>query len=69
MHVVIPIQAFRRKPANELKSLFSRNKQKSKKRELKHFTTASEIKSYQEHPQKHKPQEMITQYACNKPAS
>ena len=38
-------------------------------RKFKHFTTASEIKSYQEHPQKHKPQEMITQYACNKPAS
>ena len=37
-------------------------------RKFKHFTTASEIKSYQEHPQKHKPQEMITQYACNKPA-
>ena len=31
-----------------------------------HFTTAFEIKSYQEHPQKHKPQEMTTQYACNK---
>ena len=38
-------------------------------RKFKHFTTASEIKSYREHPQKHKPQEMITQYACNKPAS
>ena len=36
---------------------------------FKHFTTASEIIFYQEHPQKHKPQEMITQYACNKPAS
>ena len=48
-------------------SLFSRNKQRSRK--FKHFTTASEIKSYREHPQKHKPQEMITQYACNKPAS
>ena len=32
-------------------------------RKLKHFTTASEIKSYQKHLQKHKPQEMITQYA------
>ena len=51
-----------------LKSLFSRNKQRSKDI-LKHFTTASEIKSYQGHLQKHKPQEMITQYACNKPAS
>ena len=49
----------------KLKSLFSRNKQRSRK--FKHFT--SEIKSYGEHPQKHKPQEMITQYACNKPAS
>ena len=41
-------------------------------RKFKHFTTESENKSYQEHPQKHKPQEMITQYtqyACNKPAS
>ena len=50
----------------KLKSLFSCNKQRSRK--FKHFTTASEIKSYREHPQKHKPQEMITQYACNKPA-
>ena len=47
----------------KLKSLFSRNKQRSKK--FKHFTTASEIKSYREHPQKHKPQEMITQYVTN----
>ena len=39
------------------------------KRKLKHFTTASEIKFYQEHLQKNKPQEMVTQYACNKPAS
>ena len=39
------------------------------RRNFKHFTTASEIKSYQEHLQKHKLQEMITQYACNKPAS
>ena len=59
-------QAFRRKPAKETK-IFSRNKQRSRK--FKHFTTASEIKSYREHPQKHKPQEMITQYACDKPAS
>ena len=66
MHVVIQIQSFRRK-AKKLKSLFSRNKQRSK--DVKHFTTASEIKSYQGHLQKHKPQEMITQYACNKPAS
>ena len=66
MHVVIQIQSFRRKP-KKLKSLFSRNKQRSK--DIKHFTTASEIKSYQGHLQKHKPQEMITQYACNKPAS
>ena len=36
---------------------------------VKHFTTASEIKAYQGHLPKHKPQEMITQYACNKPAS
>ena len=59
-------QSFQRKP-KKLKSLFSRNKQSSK--DIKHFTTASEIKSYQGHLQKHKPQEMITQYACNKPAS
>ena len=43
------------------------NKQRSK--DIKHFTTASEIKSYQEHLQKNKPQEMVTQYACNKPPS
>ena len=54
--------------AKNLKPLFSRNKQMSKDT-LKHFTTASEIKSYQGHLQKHEPQEMITQYACNKPAS
>ena len=46
-------------------SLFSRKKQRSKKIR----TTVSEIKSYQEHLQKNKPQEMVTQYACNKPAS
>ena len=34
-------------------------------RKLKHFTTASEVNSYQEHLKNHKPQEMITQYACN----
>ena len=66
MHVVLQIQPFRRKP-KKLKSLFSRNKQRSK--DIKHFTTASEIKAYQGHLPKHKPQEMITQYACNKPAS
>ena len=66
MHIVIQVQSFRRKP-KKLKSLFSRNKQSSK--DIKHFTTPSEIKSYQGHLQKHKPQEMITQYACNKPAS
>ena len=27
------------------------------------------MKSYQEHLQKNKPPEMVTQYACNKPAS
>ena len=48
-------------------SLFSRKKQGQRK--LKHYTTASEIKSYQEHLQKNKTQEMVTQYACNKPAS
>ena len=32
-------------------------------RKLKHFTTASEIKSYQKYLQKNKPQEMITQNA------
>ena len=66
MHIVIQVQSFRRKP-KKLKSLLSRNKQSSK--DIKHFTTASEIKSYQGHLQKHKPQEMITQYACNKSAS
>ena len=67
MRVFIQIQSFQRKP-KKLKSLFSRNKQRS--RDIKHLTTASEIKSSQGHPvQKHKPQEMITQYACNKPAS
>ena len=67
MHVFIQIQSFRRKP-KKLKSLFSRNKQRSK--DIKHLTTASEIKSCQGHlVEKHKPQEMITQYACNKPAS
>ena len=66
MHIVIQVQSFRRKP-KKLKSLFSRNKQSSK--DIKHFTTACEIKSYQGHLQKHKPQEMITQYACNKSAS
>ena len=41
-------------------------------RKLKHFTTASEIKSYQlyqKHLQKNKPPEMVAQYAYNKPAS
>ena len=65
MHIVIQVQSFPRKP-QKLKSLFSSNKQSSK--DIKHFTTASEIKSYQGHLQKHKPQEMITQYACDKPA-
>ena len=52
----------------KLKSLFSRNKQRSK--DIKHLTTASEIKSCQGHlVQKHEPQETITQYAWNKPAS
>ena len=64
MHVIInQTQSFRRNQ-KKLKSLFSRNKQRSK--DIKHFTTASEIKSYQGHLQKHKPQEMIIQYACNK---
>ena len=40
-----------RKPKKQ-KSLFSRNKQSSK--DIKHFTTASEIKSYQGHLPKHK---------------
>ena len=60
-------QAFRESQPKKLKSLLSRNKERSRK--FKHGTTASEIKSYRKHPQKHKPQEMITQYACNKPAS
>ena len=62
-----PGRHFGESQPKKLKSLFSHNKQRSRK--FKHFTTASEIKSYREHPQKHKPQEMITQYACNKPAS
>ena len=45
------------KNQKKLKSLFSRNKRRSK--DIKHFTTASEIKSYQGHLQKHKPQEML----------
>ena len=63
MHIVIQVQSFRRQP----KKTKSCNKQSSK--DIKHFTTASQIKSYQGHLQKHKPEEMITQYACNKPAS
>ena len=66
MHVVIQIQALRRK-SKKLKSLCSCMKQRSKK--IKNFANASEIKSYQGHLQKHKPREMITQFACNKPAS
>ena len=50
-------------------SLFSRQARNKGQRKLKHYTTASEIKSYQEHLQKNKPPEMVTQYACNKPAS
>ena len=57
-----PGRHFGESQPKKLKSLFRRNKQRSKK-------TSSEIKSYQEHPQKHKPQEMIAQYKCNKPAS
>ena len=49
-------------------SLFSRKKQRSL-RKLKHFVTASEIKSYQEQLQKNKPEEIFTQYTCNKLAS
>ena len=49
------------------KILFSRNKQRSK--DIKHFTIASEIKSYHEHLQNRTTQEMITQYACNKSPS
>ena len=62
-------QAFRRKPAKKLKSIQYLAVTNRGQRKFKHFTTASEIKSYQEHPQKHKPdrrqepQEMITQYA------
>ena len=63
MHIVIQVQSFGRKP----KKTKSCNKQSSK--DIKHFTTACEIKSYQGHLQKHKPQEMITQYACNKLSS
>ena len=62
-----PGRHFGESQPKKLKSLFSRNKQRSRK--FKHFTTASEMKSYREHPKKHKPQEMITQYACNKPPS
>ena len=49
---------------------FKQNCSKQRSKDIKHLTTASEIKSCQGHlVQKHKPQEMITQYACNKPAS
>ena len=41
-------------------SLFSCN-WKEGQRKLKHFRTVCEIKSYQEHLQKNKPQEMATQ--------
>ena len=37
------------------------------RRKFKNFANASEIKSYQGYLQKHKLQEMITQFACNKP--
>ena len=63
-----PGRHFGESQPKKLKFLFSRNKKKGQ-RKFKHFRTASEIKSYQEHPQKHKPQQMITQCACNKPAS
>ena len=46
-----PGRHFGESQPKKLKSLFSRNKQRSRK--FKHFTTASEIKSYWEHPQKH----------------
>ena len=64
------IQALWRKPKklNLYLTVMNRGQRK-----LKHFTTASEIKSYQKHVHKHKPQEMSTWYACtlysNKPAS
>ena len=51
-----PGRHFGESQPKKLKSLFSRNKQRSKC-------------SYREHSQKHKPQEMINQYACNKPSS
>ena len=60
-------QAFRRK--TETKIFISAAVTNRGQRKFKHFTTASEVKSYQKHPQKHKSQEMITQYACHKPAS
>ena len=66
MRVVIQIQSFRRKP-KKLKYYSAVTNRGQRK--FKHFTTASEIKSYQEHLQNHKLQEMITQCACNIPAS
>ena len=51
-----PGRHFGENQPKKLKSLFSRNKQRSKC-------------SYREHSQKHKPQEMINQYACNRPSS
>ena len=62
-----PGRHFRESQPKKLKSFLAVTNRGQRK--FKHFRTASEIKSYQEHPQKHKPQEMITQCACNKPAS
>ena len=57
-----PGRHFGESQPKKLKSLFSRNNRGQRK--FKHFRTASEIKSYQEHPQKHKPQEMIIYSVC-----
>ena len=51
--------------ALELSLLAVRNKGQ---RKLKHFTTASEINSYQERLQKNKPQEMVTPFNVIKPS-
>ena len=53
-----PGRHFRESQPKKLKSFLAVTNRGQRK--FKHFRTASKIKSYQEHPQKHKPQEMIT---------
>ena len=65
-----PGRHFGESQPKKLKPLLSRNKQRSRK--FKHVTTASEsnpIGNTHRSINPYKPQEMITQYACNKPAS